>query len=278
MEKTVTITSDQREELNNLVRMLPAILAGRVPDVENIAKGFKSRVAHQLLSLIMINFNQLGRGSAGIDGDKWEPLSPAYLAYGRRFGTGEHSQASIKKAAGLGKNNRLAPGDNKGLLTPEQLKQWRQFFSKAFRRYIHFLPEKQAKAKAAAKAWILIKQMGGRTKLEVFGNRQVQILVDTGRLAESLQPGELITSGIDAHYKPPAGKSAFDQVTEMESSRIVVGTNVEYAKYHHNGKGRRRRRLWPEQLPEIWWRKILEAAVSGIMEIHTLFSEGRTKL
>lgn len=266
-----TVTKDQREELVNLVRRLPSILAGRAPDENGLASGFRARIGHTVLSLIQPNFNDLGRGHAGADGDKWPPLTRAYLAYGRRFGPGE--QSNLKKAAGLGKNASLAPNNQKGLLTPDQLKLWKRTFTEMYAWYVMKESDKSAKAHAAAVAWIVVKKAGGKTKLEAYGNRQVQMLVDTGRLRNSLQPGELMENGPDAVYSRPTGEGGQEQEFEIaEPSRVVVGSNVEYARHHHAAKSlKRRRRLWPERFPYEWWQEILGTALQGLVHLKDAF-------
>jgi hypothetical protein len=198
-------------------------------------------------------------------------LTRAYLAYGRRFGSGE--QTKLKKAAGVGKNASLAPNNQKGLLTPDQLKLWKRTFAEMYAWYVMRESDKSAKAHAAAVAWIVVKKAGGRTKLEVYGNRQVQMLVDTGRLRNSLQPGELMENGPDANYSRPTGEGGQEQEFEIaEPSRVIVGSNVEYARYHHAAKSLKRRRgLWPERFPYEWWQEILGTAIQGLVHLKDAF-------
>lgn len=269
-EVTATITRSQKPELVALVRSLPAMLAGKIEDKFHIVKGFKLRVGYTLLSQILPNFQALGRGFVGVDGTKWPKLSKAYLAYGRRFGPRE--KTTLKAAYGLGKQNRFGPGSTIGLLTPEQMRLWRQTFSQRLRWYLSKMDEKEAKAKAAAVAWIVVKRAGGKTKLEVFGNREVQILKDNGQLEASLEPGFLTNLGVSAYYYSKGNKGSENQVFDMDDPRlIVVGTNDKKAVFHHFAKKRPLRRLWPRQIPDFWWKKILEAAISGLVHIDELF-------
>lgn len=272
---TITTTRDQKPQLRQLVRNLPGILSGRIHDVGGIALGFRSRIGYSILSLIIPNFNDLGRGMSGADGDKWKALSKAYLAYGRRFGPTE--QRDLKKAAGLGKTHSMAPGDKKGMLTPEQVKQWRKIYADRLAWYIMREPDDKAKRHAAAVAWIIMKSRGAKTKLEVFGNRQVQILVDTGRGRGSLTPGTITEFGPNAQYQKPTGLGAVDQEFDVSNpNAVVVGTNVGYMGAHHRGNKRLpRRRLWPEEFPQEWWNHIIGVAISGLVRIGELFRGGR---
>ena len=269
-ESTVTIAHNRKPELVALLHRLPAMLAGRVPDEHGIVEGFKARLGFQALSLIKENFELLGRGQAGADGTKWHPLSPAYLAYGRRFGKGE--QGALRKAAGA--KGKHAPGDKKGLLTRDQLQLWRNTYARYLKYYMTREPIAQAKGHAAAVAWIIVKEAGGKTKLDVYGKRVVQMLVDTGRLRDSLTPGVLTTPfDIDPDYSKPGGLGGQEQVYENNPGEVVIGTNVKYAKHHHSPKSpNRKRRLWPLVFPKDWWELIVGQAASGLARIGQLFN------
>lgn len=267
-------TSDNKPVLRALVRNLPGMLSGRIQDEEGISEGFKLRIGFKILELVKLNFDELSRGFAGADGDVWPPLSKEYLAYGRRFGQGE--MASLKKEAGLGRAHRHGPGESKGLLTAQQLKEWRQLYARYLSKFmLRGHTEQEAKSHAAAVAWTIMKERGAKTKLEVFGNRKVQILVDTGRGRGSLTPGSLYENGPKAKYEKPGGKGGSEQRFDIETDCIVVGTNVKYMSYHHNAKNKkRRRRLWPEKFPADWWQQILGIAISGLARIGELYNKG----
>lgn len=278
IDVTVTTTTDKIPELRTLVRNLPGIISGRLADVGGIAHGFKVRIGYALVSLIAPNFDELGRGLQGSNEEKWPPLSKEYLAYSRRFGPTE--KRDLKKQHGLGRQHQYAPGDKKGLLTREQLQLWRRTYADRLAWYLMRLPDKKAKEVAARIAWSVVKRAGGKTMLEVYGNRQVQILVDTGRGRASLQPGLVFESGPDANYDKPNGKGGVEQVFELEPSSVTVGTNVGYMGAHHRDrqKGMRgppTRRLWPRELPGSWWQQILGVAIQGLVRIGELYNGGR---
>ena len=270
MDRYFTVSSDQRPEVLELIRDLPGILVGRLPDVDGIGAGFRARIGHTLLDLIVANFDALGRGESGVDGTIWPPLSKEYLAYQRRFGPSE--RVKLIKGAGLGRANRHGPGDKKGLLTQQQLKLWRRTYADRLAWYTMREPDKVAKAHAAAIAWIVVKKAGAKTMLEVFGGRKVQILVDTGYLRGSLTPGTLVDQGATANYNPPTGLGSDQQVFEIKQPyQIVIGTNVNYAKYHHGNDGDGRRPLWPSSFPSDWWNQALGVAIGGLQQINHLF-------
>ena len=52
---------------------------------------------------------------------------------------------------------------------------------------------------------------------------------------------------------------------EVSSDEIVIGTNTEYARYHHEGTSRMPARpLWPRPLPRVWLEEIRDALQAGI--------------
>lgn len=274
MDTYFTVSSDQKPEILALVRNLPGILAGSRPDVDGVGAGFRARIGHGLLDLIVRNFDALGRGEFGVDGTKWPDLTKEYLAYGRPFGTSERK--GLLNAAGLkGRKHNKGPGETKGLLTSEQLKLWKKIYAQRLAHYIKREPEKVAKGHAAAVAWVVVKKAGAKTKLEVFGNRKVQILVDTGYLRGSLTPGTLTEQGPAAMYNLPTGLGADQQVMDLNQPyQIVVGTNVSYAKYHHGIDGNSKRPLWPTNFNDDWWQQLLGVAITGLQHINELFRQG----
>jgi hypothetical protein len=240
-----------RSEVTRLAFQLAAIVSGREPDRQDVGRGFLLALGFAALSDIKAAFVTKARGGTDEMGIKWKKLSPEYLAYGRRFGSGE--QARLKRGAGLGRAHQKAPGDKKGLLTASQLKQWRKLYVIHLQRFLLSEPEKAAKSHAAAVAWTVMKRRGARTKIGVFGQRDVEILRDTGVLLNSLSPGILSTgAGAIAYAKPP-GDGGSDQIFETEPGAVIVGTNVEYA-----GRHQATRPFLPDEerpVPDVWWER-----------------------
>lgn len=247
-------------DVRRVARSLALLLAGREPDTQQISRGFLLAIGFAALSDIKRAFIVKSRGGTDEMGIKWPRLSKKYLAYGRRFGKGE--QAGLKAAAGLGKGNRLAPGTNKGLLTRDQLTLWRKIYSQVLNRSLVTMPEAAAKGKAAAIAWTKLKEMGAKTKLEVYGNRQVEILRDTGVLFNTLSPGVL--SG-NNYAKPHA-----DQIFDVGAGSIIIGTNHQFAAVHNFGSVARnipRRQFLPDsdsQIPDSWWSRWLGVSMKAL--------------
>lgn len=260
-----------RNEARNLVRRLTRMLVGKEADTGGVARGVFLAVGFAALSSIKEDFIVKSRGGTGADGVKWKPLTKEYLAYGRRFGRGE--QASLKKAAGLGKSNRLAPGQNKGLLTAAQLKRWKQIFTRTLARMLLSLPPGEAKARAAQIAWSVLKREGAKTKLEVYGNRVVDINRDTGVLFNSLSPGEMSGEGPLATYAKPSGDGGSDQIFQTISNGVIVGTNVAYAAAVN-----KIRPIVPEEAPQAWQEEWAGVAAKALEVGARMVFEGSTSL
>lgn len=263
--KSIVYFRGSRADAMRIVNSLALVLTGREPDHRGIARGVFMAVGFQALSDIKADFVRKARGGTGEDGATWPKLAPATLAYGRRFGKGEES--ALKKAAGLGRAHRFAPGENKGLLTKEQLKRWNAIFAGTLHRLMVSLPEPMAKARAAAIAWAQLKREGAKTKLEVYGNRTVEILRDTGRLLASLSPGEITGGGVNTNYERPSGDGGEAQIFQTISNGIIVGSNLEYSRTHNDGDPSRNipsRRFIPRQLPDVWRQRMLNVASQAL--------------
>jgi hypothetical protein len=249
-----------KTEARNLIIGVVRSLSGNSTEQAQAAKSVHTAIGVAALTDIKADFIRKSRGEVGEDGVKWEPLSREYLAYGgRRFGPGE--QATLKRQAGLNQGNR-----HRGLLSSAQNKRWKMIFATRFKRFVLSMPPGEAKARAAQIAWATLKREGAKTKLEVFGTRQVDILRDTGILLNSLSPGVVDTGG---NYQAPE-----DQVFDLTGSGVIVGTTVPYAKYHQGprkNKKNERPFLPKDEAPAIWktrWVGVgLAATVAAIRRV-----------
>lgn len=213
------------EQAKEAVLTVVRSITGNSQEKAAAAKSVHTAIGLQALSDIKDDFVRKAQGQTGEDGITWPKLSRKYLAYGRRFGKGE--AAALKKAAGLGRGHR-----HRGLLTKAQDKRWKQIFASRLARFAASMDIGAAKARAAQIAWATLKREGAKTKLMVFGDRQAEILRDTGVLLNSLSPGRV--SAGNNEYLPPA-----DQIFETTISGVIVGTNVPYAGVHQNGSKKR---------------------------------------
>lgn len=225
------------------MRDVLGMVTGRLADVDRVGKGVQLRVGVATLSQVQQDFIVKSRGGTGRDGIKWTPLSPKTIAQ-RRTTAGE------RKALGITKN--LV----RGLLTPQQDKRWRGLFAGRLNRLIvHGMDPKEAKGEAARFAWAMLKKEGARTKLEVLGKRQVDILRDTGELFRSFSPGVEET---------PSNEDG--QIFRTDHGTIIVGSNKK--PQHHEGLPGKlpSRPFWPLDgtIPDPWWPAIQRAAVRGL--------------
>ena len=263
-----------RQEARELAYRLAGILTGREPDTLGIAQAVFTTLGYAALSDIKDDFVRKAKGETGEDGNTWPPLSPKTIAYHRRFGPGE--KAALKKAAGLGRGNRLAPGNKPGLLTAAQLKRWRGIFASRLARFMLSMPAPAAKAKAAAIAWATLKREGAKTMLEVFGNRKVEILRDTGILLNSLSPGTMTGTDAGIEYQPPSGPGGDEQIFKLFNAGVIVGTTVRYARTHQEGDPKRKipaRPFLPTRgIPPTWlerWKQAGSLALaSGARQLY----------
>ena len=262
-----------RAMARQLARRVVDALTGKNDDGYRIARGVFLSIGFAALSSIKADFLVKSRGGTGEDGNKWAPLSKEYLAYGRepgekrgsgrRFGPGE--KTALKTAAGIGRAERFGVSGNRGLLTKDQQRRWNAIFATRLARLSLSMPLVEAKAIAGRIAWATIKREGGRTMLEVFGNRQVDILRDTGVLFNSLSPGQLDSPGPNASYQPPSGQGGDEQIFETISNGVIVGTNVPYGIYHQQGQGNRFRPFLPTgDIPERWEQEWLDVGVLAL--------------
>lgn len=254
-----------RADLRRLIGDVVSILSGDTPDRLNIRRGFSLAIGFAALSDIKDAFITKSRGGTDEAGITWPKLSKKYLAYGRRFGPGEQSR--LKRGAGLGRGHSRAPGGKKGLLSGGQLKQWRFLFATHLARYRLSEDEQSAKRHAAAVAWSVMKRRGAKTKLDVFGSRDVDILRDVGILLNSLSPGILSGEADSAHYAPPGGPGGSEQIFHTPPGEVIVGTNVVYASSHQKGKGTKQRKILPDEenpVPAVWWSRWLRVGAQGL--------------
>ena len=264
MATTATINyAGTAAEARETARALVKMLAGTDSRGDSIARGVWFALGFAVLQDIQNDFITMARGGTGEAGNCWPPLAPATLAYHRRFGPGE--QAALKKAAGLGKKHRYAPGDKKGLLSAEQLARWRKIYSQAYARLMMSYPDNVAKSRAAGTAWIILKKEGAKTMLQVYGSRTVEILRDTGILFNSLTPGVLDPAG---NYSKPTLDGGAEQIADLIAGGVIVGSNVPYAATHNYGDPSRNipaRPFLPAVIPDVWLERWLNFSGDAIV-------------
>lgn len=251
-----------KSDFRRFIRGVVDQLTGKASDQDGSAKSVFYAIGLQLLSDVQEAFIVKSRGGTGEDGVTWPPLSKEYLAYHRRFGPGE--KTALKSAAGLGRANSRGIAGKQGLLTAAQQKRWWEVYSQTLAWAIDKHGE-GAKAIAAGRAWNVVKSEGAKTMLEVYGNRQVDILRDTGVLFNSLSPGYLA----GPNYTKPSGEGGDKQIFDAINNGIVVGTNVFYAGSHNKGNRVPKRQIFPDRIPAMWASRLVEVGVQAIQSVVT---------
>lgn len=248
-----------REEVQRLALIMVDTFAGKSPDSKGIAQGFAARLAMTFFELAKANFIKLSRGGTGDDGTKWPPLTKEYLAYGRSAQKALRWKDGRRIGTDVG---GLAPGKHpdgrqyNGYMSKDQLAQW----TRIYKSNLHWLaarePLSEAKIIAAKIAWARMKENGVKTKIDVLGNRKVEMLRDTGLLFNSLQPGVLMESTGSATYSPANDQ----QVYRYVPGKIIVGTNVKYAAFVN-----KLRPILPKGLPDKWKTRMNRQCKRGII-------------
>lgn len=236
-----------------------------------LVRGIKLRVGMVALACVQEAFIAKAAGGAGEDGISWEPLKKQTIA-NRPLGPGDKK---LMKGYGAHNGRDVLGRAKRGFLTPVEDKRWRMIFAtrKAMLMAKHGMADAAASARAGEIAWATLKAEGAKTKLEVLGNRHVQMLRSTGRLFNSLSPGTEDPAHHPITAPPPDAPIPSDRILQEDVGAVIVGSNVEYAAAQHA-----KRPLWPEgELPPAWNERIAEAAKSGIEEAIGIITSGGTR-
>ncbi len=245
---TLTYTGG-REAVTALFTQLLDAAAGTGPDPHGLAQAMQARLGNVLLSKIRQAYLEKARGGTDECGIRWAPLSPVTVA-GRRLG-----KADRQSLAGKSRLRALSPAERK-LERREYRKRLTDLVARG-------LPRTRAQALARAQAF---NRLRGRdaaipTRLALLGFRQVDILIDTGELLASFSPG------VEDRPSHTPG-----QVFETPPGRVIVGSALPRAAYHHRGTSRLPARpFWPPDghLPDSWWEALLVALRRGLSEAVT---------
>lgn len=252
MSNLITYRAASPAEATALRRVARQV-AGRAAAPPGLVVRVLLPAAMVLLSKVHQAFLAKSRRLPSEDGIVWKELSPKTVAARRT------TKAELKSLGVGGKRVR-------GLLTPAEDKRWRGIYSARLAAYrAQGMGEGEARGRAAANAWAILKAQGAKTKLQVLGGRVVDIGRDTGTLLRSLTPGiRLDPTGRTP--PPPLGATppatADGQLIDLHPGRLTVGSTVPYA-----GKFHATRPLWPTdgRLPEPWKRAVGDALIRGLV-------------
>lgn len=219
-------TPKTRGEVTKLVRDLPRILAGTLPDSYGLRRAFQGAIAFYLFTKIHEAFLIKSAGGTDELGDSWEDISPYTKAYKRKAGNDLPSNLQ----------RRLKNKQTLGLLTPSQHRLWKMIFSKVYHHLLKRFGEATALKIAGGTAWNRLKEAGALTKIQALGNRKVPILQDTLALVHSLSPGK---------YSPESGYKKGDrkQIYLTLPKKVVIGTKISYANAVS-----KKRPIWPNDI------------------------------
>lgn len=115
-----------------------------------------------------------------------------------------------------------------------------------------FVTKSRGGTDGAGDRWEPLKPATVAHRRQGRGAGAPEILRDTGVLLNSLSPGV-------------AGN-----VLDAKPGEIIVGSNVPYARFHHEGTDTiPARRLWPEprRWPAPWWRDIAGEVRDGVVRL-----------
>ena len=222
---------------------LPRYINGTMPDIHSLGVVFKNAFAAEMLRQIHIAFDEKSGGGTDETGLKWKPLKRETIAQ-RPIQPGEWKKHGI---LGLGRGGR-------GLLTAAQNKLWKGIFYSTWKRLALKIGDEAAKREAAKLAWAILKSQGAKTRLETLGDRKVPILVVSGRLSDSLEPGSVEGTA----YLPPP-----EQLFERHWGSVTMGTKVPYAAKQH-----KTRPLWPSGAAMMragWFGRAAKKAIKAVV-------------
>lgn len=189
---------------NFLRSLLSRVFGSRVPPAATDAVAayggiYEQHLLYHLFVLIHSAYKVKAAGGTDSFGVKWSPLKPQTIA--DRF-------------------PRPIPGRLRGNLTKEQDKLWRKTFA-VLRSALEKRGNPNAEAIAAGYAWKVVKAAGAITRLQLYGSRKVDLLIKSGRLLQSIAPGQL-RNGV---YRP----DSIDQIAEiLGPGKIKIGSKVPY--------------------------------------------------
>ena len=161
------------------------------------------------------------RSEGGTDdlGNSFAPLTKTTIAM-RPIARGSLGSLGLTKQSGTALKDR-----QRGLLSPSENKEWRQIYSRVLTSMIPRVGVDRAKQIAAAVAWKKLKEKGALTKKDLLGRRDVLIMRVTDAIFNSLEPANSGSRGYRARR---------NQIYEQTGKQLVLGTEVEYAKFHNN--------------------------------------------
>lgn len=209
----------------------------RIPRVAraggDVANRMMLNAGMALLGHVKQAFLVKSRGGTDEAGERWAPLKPKTVAY-RHSRTRKEAKRAARPSQALNARQRS---------------WWWSLYRRGLAMY------RGDKARAARRAWLILKSDGAITLFDKYRNGSRAILQDTGLLLASLSPEV----------------QSDNRVVRITPGMIVVGTNRKGAAAHHSGVLRRlpQRRLWPPpaRWSPTWWRDVLKQVQNGLVGV-----------
>lgn len=239
MPVVVRVKSSGRT-VQQYLKTIPQQLASK--SRSNLNQCLTNHLAYQLFARIEEAFVDKSKGGTDDLGGYWKPLDPKTIA----------ARPLTEKQA---KRLKVSEGE-RGLLTPEENRQWKGIFASLFAKHRQVMNDQRAKYLAAKSAWAIMKSRGAKTRIGLLSRRKVPILIVSERLLESVSAGTL--SG-NRYYKPK------EQLFEYEDGEIVLGSEVPYAEYVN-----KKRKIIPSATAMTrggWIRDSLKASSVALAEV-----------
>lgn len=235
IQRTIYVRATRAEVVASLLRVpTEAVAGGPIADSMLMHCGFA------ILGRIHRAFLVKAKGGTDEAGEKWEPLSPYTIAYRMTTRKGKHRRSKVE---------RSRPNRPSQALNSKQQERWWEVYRQVLAQY------KGNKGHAAAVAWVKLKEEGAKTLFDKYSNYQVDILIDSHDLVDSLSP---------------EGESEY-KIFRVSPGEAEVGTSRPGASHHHRGIPGRlpQRRLWPEpkKWPNDWWGDILGELTLGVVDL-----------
>lgn len=252
----VLYVSAHKADVMNMMRTLPSICAGDVPQYARFATALAARVGNAFLANVKRSYVEKSESGGGFDDTRWSPNAVATVKrkvekhLGNLRGKAQRNQAFKQRYQEF------------LLLVSETKRSLRDAYvnstDKDIRKQQVKALDRAVRAAVGDFAHVMRRETGFDT---VRPFQLTGILRDTNRMFNSLSAG--------VADQPYAGLDAEFQIFTPEPGIITVGTNVIYASTHQHGDAERNipaRPFFPEpgKIPELWWEDIFDAARSAL--------------
>ena len=212
-------TSKSVRQIKTIINNIPLYISGERFDRFGVGRVFWSTLAAEFYSRLYASYKVRSEGGSDDLGNSFAPLTKTTIAM-RPIARGSLGALGLTKRSGTALQDR-----QRGLLSPSENKEWRQIYSRVLTSLIPRVGVDRAKQIAAATAWKKLKEKGALTKKDTLGSRDVLIMRVTDAIFNSLKPSSSGSRGYRARH---------NQIYEQVGKQLVLGTEVEYARFHNN--------------------------------------------